>query len=1001
MRPLKLQLRAFGSYPGSFEIDFVKLGQHGVFSITGPTGSGKTTLFDAMVYALYGELPGKREPEDVRSHFAQEGDETRVSFEFEVKGTSWTIERRPAQTRLKQRGAGVTQQLADVVLRESGKTSGGVVKAREVKVRIEGLIGLSAEQFQQVVLLPQGEFEAVLKAETKDRVELLRRLFPVQIFNDFTEHLKEVARERQQELSDVSRASEASIERIRRSFAAAAAALPASVALPWPREAFEELAFDISGYPTTMAALSEVLETVDSLTAGARDEYEGANNELQGVNRLISSFNAWVENRREALGFEAEEASDTVTALELQRLQQIGGLAPALDSFEKASSRLEASNEALARGRDYLDAHWIGSFDVEGLATAPAAGVVLQAATSRMEKLKTAVEECNEIRDLVREIEELGDELESARESLTAAEEKEETETERFNAIDKSLGEWRDQVKEFSMVNADLKLKREQITTLRAQEVIRSALDDARESRGRKEVALAKVHEKVAALRVAQREGLAGILAATLMSGEPCPTCGSLDHPKPAKTKKLVPGDDDIERADSALVSAQEAFNRIERAIATLEGQLSVNTIEASMVDLEASVSDLEGQESALKLLKEKILEFEAIQKELKESLANAKPTLQTGRAEVSARSASLKEKTSVCSRRRKKFETAFGALDEFDFDEEGFESFVNHLRDYAGDLLIRDGAAADVATSLAILNPQLSEWGVDSPRELRELIRTPDELRDIQEFLAKRRTRRDVITQANTDYESGGYPTEQLDASAVQARVAEKKETFDELFRSQTTVKVERDSILDNHRDFAASEAEIVRARNSLQEAATLYRLCSGQSAANNEIRTSLEEWVLSDYLKQVLRQANTRMEMVSSGRYALQVNSLSGDNRGRHGLDLEVFDAYTGRARKARTLSGGETFIAALALALGLADVVAAGKNRELGALFIDEGFGSLDDVSLDSVLGILDSLQDGGRIVGVISHVEELKRALPPGITVVSSEAGSRAEIHYPEF
>jgi exonuclease SbcC len=230
---------------------------------------------------------------------------------------------------------------------------------------------------------------------------------------------------------------------------------------------------------------------------------------------------------------------------------------------------------------------------------------------------------------------------------------------------------------------------------------------------------------------------------------------------------------------------------------------------------------------------------------------------------------------------------------------------------------------------------------------------------------------------------------------------VAEKKETFDELFRSQTTVKVERDSILDNHRDFAASEAEIVRARNSLQEAATLYRLCSGQSAANNEIRTSLEEWVLSDYLKQVLRQANTRMEMVSSGRYALQVNSLSGDNRGRHGLDLEVFDAYTGRARKARTLSGGETFIAALALALGLADVVAAGKNRELGALFIDEGFGSLDDVSLDSVLGILDSLQDGGRIVGVISHVEELKRALPPGITVVSSEAGSRAEIHYPEF
>ena len=231
--------------------------------------------------------------------------------------------------------------------------------------------------------------------------------------------------------------------------------------------------------------------------------------------------------------------------------------------------------------------------------------------------------------------------------------------------------------------------------------------------------------------------------------------------------------------------------------------------------------------------------------------------------------------------------------------------------------------------------------------------------------------------------------------------RLEAARSAHDELFRSLTQLEGQAEAIQHDIASLSDNEAVIDAARKRVEEANGFYRLCSGQSAGQNEIRVALEEWVLSVYLKRVLRQANSRMHKMTSGRYSLQVNSLGGDNRKRHGLDLEVFDTFTGQSRKARTLSGGETFKSALALALGLADVVAAGSNRDLDALFIDEGFGSLDEQSLEQVLVILDSLQNGGRVVGVISHVEELKRVLPRGIEVEGTDRGSKATVHYPEL
>ena len=197
-----------------------------------------------------------------------------------------------------------------------------------------------------------------------------------------------------------------------------------------------------------------------------------------------------------------------------------------------------------------------------------------------------------------------------------------------------------------------------------------------------------------------------------------------------------------------------------------------------------------------------------------------------------------------------------------------------------------------------------------------------------------------------------------------------------------------------------AARVGEIAEARRHKEEAETLHAVCAGVGGGTVADRVSLHNWVLAYYLRQVLAQANVRLDAMTDGRYALELDRESADGRKASGLDLSVLDAETGQSRPATTLSGGETFMAALALALGLADVVSAGSNYRIGALFVDEGFGSLDGESLDTVVDVLRSLQDGGRMVGVISHVQELKDALPHGITIEATSAGSRATLHYPE-
>ena len=1000
MRPLKLSLQAFGSYPDLFDIDFVRLGQHGVFSITGPTGSGKTTIFDAMVYALYGKLPGKREADDVRSHFAKEGVETFVTFEFEVKGQSWTIERKPKQERKKARGEGTIVSSGSVLIRETDQNIGGLTAVRAVDKQVVDLVGLDCSQFQQVVLLPQGEFEAVLKAETDQRVALLRRLFPVKIFTDFTAFLEGEVKTRREELAEVESGSAFAQGRIRLAFMAALGAIPEGLEHPWYESLFDEESCDFSLLTQRCNELSTIIDSVRPLSDISRKTLDDLNLQIKQVGELIKSFDQWVANKQVVLEFPAAEEADVASEAELNQLQVLSGLATSLDQHEELVTLERSLEKSMEKDRTQLKHRWINGYDDEVLDDAKKIAALVRKVQSDIEKRGEGVGTQEELINLRKELETLEEFLNDEKAELAELEIEEAESAERMVEVESELKAAR------VILSTEARVK---VAVTKAELALKDAESHAKgEAKAagiQKELTSAKAaFEKATAVckavQLKHREGIAGELATTLVDGEACPTCGSPDHPAPAKHKKSTPSAAELEEAEAQRDAARSKVSRLERDLAKIQGQISTVASEKPVADLKRELKELKSQVTEITEAQEFVTDAEAELKELKSEIKKRKPQLAKLTKSVTEQTAKFSSDSKRYAKDLAKFEKDFGQLDDFEFDEDKYQEFESKLDSYRALLEGLQETQRDVALRLATLQPHLTDHGVETPKELRNKLLSEDEIAQKRTAINDRRSLRKATLDAIKAYEESDSPKELPDASEIEMRLEVARSTHDDLFRSLTQLEGHTEAIHQEIASLSDNEETIDTARKRVEEANGFYRLCSGQSAGQNEIRVALEEWVLSVYLKRVLRQANSRMHKMTSGRYSLQVNSLGGDNRKRHGLDLEVFDTFTGQSRKARTLSGGETFKSALALALGLADVVAAGSNRELDALFIDEGFGSLDEQSLEQVLVILDSLQNGGRVVGVISHVEELKRVLPRGIEVQGTDRGSKATVHYPE-
>ena len=969
MRPLKLTLQAFGSYPGKHEVDFEALRKRGLFLVTGPTGSGKTTVFDAMVYALYGRLPGTRGGQgEPRSHHAAPGVETEVEFEFAARDKRYRVRRTPAWSRPAQRGSGMVTQPATATLVQllGDATESIAQQVGRVTAECENLVGLDAQQFQRVVLLPQGQFGEFLMANEADRQSLLSELFGGELYERATQKL----RERLKQLNDRVFAIDTEIDHHR---ANAVTELGKTLAewlpdSPLPGEASDD----------ALASCAETLEPLRATRLEALEQLREA--------ALVSERSA-TQAKAQAQRFDdAAKLRGEIDALALQH--------PGIQASEQAAAasrkarpvvlaadvlaREERRVEAAKHGHAKLLAQLAEGFERMGEALpqpvvfaniAPALAALGARCTQQRETLLAASEASTNAmaavarhQQAVQAQAQASERAATARTALTAL----ESELETLRPHASRLGEERQLLE-------------------KAREVLqqRKTLETAR---GKHPVMVqnesqAKDHAfKIMAGFIATQ---APRLAAQLIDGEPCAVCGSRTHPAKAEAHgEVLVGHEAVDAAQAAHRDARAALDVLEGQIEAATRALGEAAAAAPLAAAAEVVKEREAALAAVQKAAEQLRQLEAALPIRREASATADKREQDAQLEAALAEERAKQAQQDAARlletcagidetRLARCEETLAALGNADarLNEAEKEIFT------AGELL---------AASQEALAKVLADSGFAQEAAARAaLLDLPDETAGLERAAEWR----DQQTKARVrleQLEQQGIPELRPEAEALEELAGQARQRADDAARRHTTASnalgAAQEALQTMRRIAAGSEA----LRAERDDAAIAFKLCNGEAGA----RVKLERWVLAAELERVASAANVHLARLSKGRYRLV------REQGKGALGLQVFDANTGRARATASLSGGEQFQASLALALGLADVVSLGgtaSGHRFEALFVDEGFGSLDPRALDDAIEALIMIQAGGRLVGAITHVEAMKQHLHVGIEVLPNADG----------
>jgi exonuclease SbcC len=878
MRPVLLTMKAFGPYAATQTIDFGALGDKRFFLIHGPTGAGKTSILDAMTFALYGDTSGdERSGTDMRSQFAEPDAVTEVTLEFSVGSECYRVWRRPAQQRPKQRGEGMTTLAADAGFwRRTGcapDDEGSAIASgvRDVNAEVARVLGFSASQFRQVVVLPQGRFREVLSADVKTREDILRELFGTKRFEGITEFLKTERNTLDREIKSASDRCNGVLE-------------SAGV------ETREALASALAGARADAATAGEARALVETATLAAR--------EALAAGKKVADARAECADAENALGsLNAREPQIAEKRVELDAARKAQSVESALALRDKAVRDLAAAETAHTRAVDAEPAAK-KAFDnaCELLGTAEEA----EREAVEVEKLAAAAQAARRDAEIV-------ERLQRARRSAAEAEAR--------------------------------------VTP--AEQQVASA--DAVESAAR---------EEVERLDAGWRAGQAAVLAAMLVTGEPCPVCGSNEHPAPAPVDAAAIDDAALERARKAATDAAAARSAAEATLAAVR-EAAMTAASALTAEIAAAgvLADADPADIA-----RRATDAVSAHTERAEAAEKVASDLARCRAERDAAQSALANATAAIT-------AAQGAL-----------------------TTARDGverATAEFATALAASGFADEEALASARRSSSEIDELDREIRLHGEAVSAATERlaraREVVARC----------VEMPDIDALAAAAAEAETALESATRTHESALGE----VKRFEEATATIAAIESQSAELMRRHTLVGRLANVAQGNNALKLSFERYVLGAYLDEVLEYASRRLSHMTGGRFRLVRSSAGVDLRRPAGLDLAVGDEHTGKERPASTLSGGEGFMASLALALGLAEAVQARSGGlRLETIFVDEGFGTLDPEALDRAVGTLlelASAQAGqGRLVGVISHVPELVQQIDARLEVTRTERGSSA-------
>lgn len=981
----RLSLCAIGPFADRCEVDLEQLGASGIFLLEGPTGAGKSTLIDAIVFAIYGDVAGRASSADRMHSDVADADVTPfVELDFSTAQGMYRIRRTPKHERAKRRGEGMMTENASAKLWQlvsPGATDLGEpvsTRLEEVGGEISRIVGLTQEQFVQTVVLPQGEFATFLRAAPEARRELLQRLFGTEIYDVVLERL--VAQRRAARQSRVDAAAE--VAGSVRAYCGAAGLDEAAEAALVEKSA-EELTQETAKQGAQLRADVEIATATAAAAASAVD---AARKEAAKQLALERTRQRVVALRKELAGLDAvadqRQADQDRLALSAEALR----LVPVLEGMAAADQRHREAVAALAIERAKLsDAE--AEPDVwpqrERLLRARAAEL---SALSELEQALVARTEA--LTALIAGRDELVRQRRDADEAVVLG--------------PTVLAELRQQLTAAMTLRGDRSAAPDERRA--AEEILAAASElDSLQVRAAEVAATREAARQLAKQRLAEEtevrrrflDGVAGYIASGLVASEPCPVCGSREHPRPAVRQ---PGD--VTRADVEAAGTQMA-----------DATAALDVVSAQMGEVESMLGELRGRAASVSVAQAQVLLMNA-------DLAVADLDIATRdverlQAEIIVREKSLEEHRAAsevlageATRLQSEVSTAEAAL-EADGRRiiaalEGHHSIAERMASLAADAdsfqaafdasRVADAAAADLATRAAEWSSMLAPSPFATGDEVVAAQLADAERTSITARVEAAERRRAELTgelsgpeYVDVDIDAvidvGQAEAEVARAETVQLGAQERLARLGQRWEDCQLRAVDVDRALSLAVDIDRSTASVIR----------MADLVSG-STADNARSMSLPTFVLRERFADVVASANERLAMMSDGRYALEhVEDREGNKRS--GLGLRVRDTHTEQPRDPGTLSGGETFYCSLAMALGLADVVTAEAGGiDLGTLFVDEGFGSLDVDTLDNVLSVLSRLGTSGRVVGIVSHVPELKERISERITVIPNRDGS---------
>lgn len=1013
MKPVKLTIQAFGPFAGTEQVDFTKLGSNPLFLINGPTGAGKSSILDAICFALYGQTTGnERDGTQMRCDHADLSILTEVSLEFALGNKHFLIRRVPVQERAKRSGEGATTQPAEAQLRElDGSEDGRLLVSKsvtEATIEIKQLIGLGVEQFRQVMVLPQGKFRELLMADSKQRESIFSQLFETHIYKKIENKLKEKA-------AGIKQAVERHQSEVRGILQAA--------------EVSAEVELD-----QELLTLKPQLKAAMSARDSAEQQLKIAQKNKDEALALNQRFEVLATKQTELSNKQAAAAEFDAKQKMLDQSLQAQGIYHLYSAQQSESKKLanfrQQSEICKKTWRDANQQHIEASKQLEHAKVAAKELDNLKAEQAELQRHQKQMVELGKAQANLHvrtntanqsrlQCDDKKTEISTLEQELTT---KEQLSNDHAKALEDLIPE--------QQVLAVLAGKLKELGEL---EAIRQSIQAIHLQKSKTQEQLEtqtklfnNAKQEATQTELSWHAGQAALLAAELQQDQPCPVCGSKEHPEPAATHSegILTTKQQVAAARELETQSRDQLQVVKDSLAQLSNQLEIlasklATSEQALGEYaEHSIEELKQEQQRTQSSVDSLIALKLQKDQLDLRVAQIKKLHLSGRDVLASLEAQAIADNESVVQARTTVEQIANQIPSKYAEPEALENAIqtigSNIQLLSDQLNAAENSSKKTQTALdqalatgQAVSAQLSEQEhLDaSASEAWQKALNQSKFNDLEQFLAARldEQKQSSLKREVDDYRSA---LQSVDAIVKQLTVELKGKNsanltvIDQLLEEKSKVFTDLDNIWRNlqarHNGLLSVKQKLTKAKAANEALNKQYAVFGtlndvANGATGNKI--SLQRFVLTILLDDVLIQATHRLSIMSNGRYGLVRKEDRAKGNKASGLELEVQDGNTGKTRSVATLSGGESFIAALSLALGLSDVVQSyAGGITLDTLFIDEGFGSLDTESLDAAIRVLQDLQASGRMIGIISHVTELKEQMALRIDVIGSRTGS---------